>query len=103
MKKYRKTKMQALKPLRKDKSIIVCKPDKGNGVVIIDETDYIIKKQTILGDNAKFEPLNCDNLEYLHKFQRFLTRLKKRGASTAEEYCQIRPTTAATPTLCNIQ
>ena len=33
------------------------KPDKGNGVVILDKDDYNQKIDTILADTSKFQPL----------------------------------------------
>jgi len=40
--------IKSLKSLSKDKSIIVYKPDKGNGVVIVDKSEYISKIQAYL-------------------------------------------------------
>jgi len=43
----------ALINLSKDSSIIVNKPDKGNGVVIMDRTDYESKMKFILDNQSK--------------------------------------------------
>lgn len=32
--------LRVLKELRKNKNIVILKPDKGNGVVVLDRTDY---------------------------------------------------------------
>ena len=45
-----------LKELKKDKSIIITRPDKGRGVVVIDKSDYISKMNAILSDRTKFTP-----------------------------------------------
>jgi len=37
-----------------DTSIVICKPDRGNGVVVLDKKDYIKKMGTILKDKTKF-------------------------------------------------
>src|SRR5678815_3174974 len=42
-----------LQNLRRDESIVVCRPDKGKGVVIVDKTSYIEKIQQILSDSSK--------------------------------------------------
>jgi len=92
--------ISALKKLSKDDSIIVCKPDKGNGVVILNKSDYNDKMLHILNDKSKFQSTtNDNNLSNLRKFQGFLFRLKKKKSLSEEDYARIRPTSAATPTL----
>ena len=92
--------LAALKNLRTDKSLIICKPDKGNVVAVLNKSDYVSKMHQILKDQTKFRPTTQNNnLENLTKFQRFLARLKKRGALKTEDYHRIRPTTASTPSL----
>ena len=53
---------KALDSLSKDKSIIVARPDKGNGVVLMDKTDYLARVNTILEDTTKFEKLKDDTV-----------------------------------------
>ena len=49
----------ALNDLRNDNSIIITRPDKGNGVVIINRLDYLNKmKQLISGDDSKFKSVS---------------------------------------------
>ena len=43
-----------LTKLRNNKSIKICKYDKGNGVVILDSDDYYAKLDTIINDSYKF-------------------------------------------------
>ena len=45
---FTKNHFEKLKDLASDKSITVCRPDKGRGVVILDKTDYNDKMNTIL-------------------------------------------------------
>ena len=45
-----------LKNLRKNKDIVLLKPDKGNGVVILDRRDYDLGIQNIIQDRSKFKP-----------------------------------------------
>ena len=40
--------------------IIIMKPDKGNGVVILDQKTYDNAIQEIISDTSKFEKLNID-------------------------------------------
>ena len=50
--------MKALQTLSKDKSIVITRPDKGNGVVLLDKSDYISKVNTVLEDLTKFQKVN---------------------------------------------
>ena len=42
--------LSALNELRKNKDIVITRPDKGAGTVLMDKADYIAKMMTILGD-----------------------------------------------------
>eukprot|EP00794_Sanderia_malayensis_P010369 gene10369-11449_t len=48
---------QTIKSLRNNRDILIIKPDKGSGVVILNQKDYITKMGDILNDNSKFEKL----------------------------------------------
>ena len=64
-----------LKSLREDKNIIITKPDKGRGVVILNRNDYHNKLQTILDDRSKFKEINTDAPTHLLKMEDKLNRL----------------------------
>ena len=86
--------------LRKVNSIIVTKPDKGNGVVVLNQTDYVSNMDDILSDASKSSlSSNDDNLHNLTKFQRFLYRLQKNSDLSEEDYHRMYPTSASTPSL----
>ena len=57
---------KAIDNLKKDDSVTISKPDKGNGCVVLDKTDYINKMQEIIDDKTKFTLLgpanNFDNI-----------------------------------------
>ena len=93
---------QAIKSLCSNKDILISKPDKGSGVVILNSTDYIAKMETILCDRKKFicfgpveENDNTAKLET--KLQRRLLQLKKDGQLTPSTYNDIRPTGSQRP------
>lgn len=46
-----------LNDLRKDDSIIITKPDKGNGIVIVNKLDYTNKIKQLVSDKTKFKKL----------------------------------------------
>ena len=52
-----KDEWKALTDLRNDDSIIITKPDKGNGVVIISRLDYLNKMKHLISDTTKFKEL----------------------------------------------
>ena len=51
---------RVLRNLRKNKDIVITKPDKGNGVVILDRKLYNNAIEEIISDSSKFEKLNED-------------------------------------------
>ena len=54
-----KRKLQIIKELYKD--TVVLKPDKGNGVVAIDMTDYYKSLDKLFSDKTKFKRLDADS------------------------------------------
>jgi len=83
---------RTLKSLRLDQSIIITKPDKGRGIVIMDKSDYIRKMQSILQDEATFKCIDHDpTLLNEDRLIRLLLRLKKEGFITNDEYSLARP------------
>ncbi|KAG7171612.1 hypothetical protein Hamer_G014750 [Homarus americanus] len=58
----------ALKNLASNDNIIITKPDKGNGVVILNKTSYVEKMMNILNDRTKFAPI-LDDLFRTGKFE----------------------------------
>ena len=47
--------LEALKSLQEDNSIVILKPDIGNGIVILDKDDYRKKIDEILNDSTKLK------------------------------------------------
>ena len=70
---------RVLRNLRKNKDVIITKPDKGNGVVILDRKLYNNAIQEIISDTSKFEKLNEDpTLKREASLQCFLHKLKQK-------------------------
>ena len=69
----------ALQKVANNPTLIICKPDKGNGVVVMNKNDYINKMNKILSNKAQFQKVSVDdNIANLSKFQRFLYNLKTK-------------------------
>ena len=79
--------LSALRNLSKKKDLVIVRPDKGNGVVILNKADYIDKVELLLSDTEKFKLLDYDVLDLCIKCEgqliRFLrdTLLKQRAIS----------------------
>ena len=87
---------RALTKLRKDKNIVVLKPDKGNGVVVMDKTSYLEKMDAIISDNTKFEKQDQVDIYELSikledRLTRILRKLRLSKAIDQETYKQLVP------------
>ena len=81
-----------LKRLRQNKDIIITRPDKGNGVVILNRKDYNDMMYELLSDSTKFKVIDNDvTISRESKLQRYLLSLKKKGFFTQPDYDKIYP------------
>ena len=72
---------------RKNKDIIITKPDKRNGVIILDRKIYNNTIQEIISDTSKFEKLNEDpTLKRKVLLQCFLIKLKQKNFFNENDY-----------------
>ena len=68
-----------LQNLTKNKDIIIAKPDKGNGIVILDQKLYDVAIQEIISNTYKFGKLNeVPTLKREASLQHFLLKLKQK-------------------------
>ena len=64
---------KALQNLKQDRSVIVSRLDKGDGVFVMNKCSYLFKIYDILSGSTKFQSCKLDkNILYFAKFQRFL-------------------------------
>jgi len=66
-----------LKSLHKNKDIVNLKPDKGNGVVVLNRVDYIQGINDIINDRHKFKELSNDPTINRRKIAAFSTGAQK--------------------------
>ena len=72
------------------------KPDKGNGVVILDRKLYDNVIQKIILDTSQFEKLDGDpTLKREASLQRFLRKLKQKNFFNENEYNKLYPSRSA--------
>ena len=93
---FSKEDIKLLQNLKNDNKIVIVKPDKGNGIVILDRNDYNKKMNDILQDNTKFQRLNDDpvklTLQRENQLKKLLATLKKSESITPETYDKLYPT-----------
>ena len=72
------------------------KPDKGNGVVILNKDDYNKKMDAILSDMSKFQLLNKDpvkvTLQRENQVKALLKKLKAANSLNEKTYSELYPT-----------
>ena len=82
----------SLRTLRNNSNIIILKPDKGNGVVILDRNIYLDSCFDILNDKSKFKLLHKDpTLLREGRLKRFISLLKKNHSIDNDTYTKIFP------------
>ena len=85
-----------LRNLRKNKDVLITKPDKGNGVVILDRKPYNNAIEEINSGISKFEKLNEDPTSKREaSLQRFLQKLKQKNFFNEIEYDTLYPSGSA--------
>ena len=87
--------------LRKNKDIVVTKPDKGNGVAILDRRLCNNAIEEIISDSSKLEKLNEDpTLKREASIQHFLRKLKQKNLFKEIEYDKLYPSGSAPARIC---
>ena len=94
--------MKALRELKRRSDIVITRPDKGAGVVLLNSIDYEAKMLDILNDPSKFECLgSCedhDRTDLNEKaLQAFLLRRWKSGEIGENVYKRCRPSGSIRP------
>ena len=73
-----------IKNLRK--RIVILKPDKGQGVVLIKKDDYTKSMQEIFADKSKFKSIDHDStITRVENIKRYIQTMFNRGEISEEE------------------
>ena len=52
---------RAINQLKKRDDIVITKPDKGSGIVVMDKSDYVrLLKESLINDETKFAPVSLE-------------------------------------------
>ncbi|CAF3796416.1 unnamed protein product [Rotaria socialis] len=79
--------------LKQDKSIIVIRPDKGRGIVLLNKGEYLSKIHVILNDSSKFKCLSDDpTITRETKLTKLLNRLHDEGHISDQFWVMAKPT-----------
>ena len=79
--------ISTLKTLAEDKTILITRPDKGRGIVILNREDYIYKVNKILSDATTFQETQQEpTIKHENQLNSKLLELKNGGFITPEEY-----------------
>ena len=86
----------ALKALAKNKQLVISKPDKGNGVVLLNREDYVNKMKVVLEDNTKFRikhnvDLYKSTLSLEARIRLILTKMKNFNIISPKTYEKAYP------------
>ena len=85
-------KHKIVKKLRNNENIIIVRPDKGNGVVILDKNIYLSKMHDLISDKTKFKCLKKDpTITRQEKLQKRLRGLRDQGFLSDQEKEEIYP------------
>ena len=74
----KKEDFQILKSLSQRDDIILCRPDKGKGVVLLNKDDYIDKMNHILSDTSKFSEIGPPEYSLIYKIEDKINRNLKQ-------------------------
>lgn len=90
---FTKSDSQILNNLRKNDKIVISRPNKGNGVVILNKESYLDKMQNILNDQTKFnvcrESFYKLTFKLEDKVNRFLKLLKEKNIIDQNEFSSL--------------
>ena len=85
-------KHKILQKLRSQNNVIITHPDKGNGIVILNRSDYIKSMMELISDKKKFKKLTNDpTIKQEKALQRTLCKLNKKSIFSESEYSDLYP------------
>ena len=95
---------KVIKDLKNDNNLIITKPDKGNGCVLLNKSDYLGKMNDIMSDSTKFNLLGkateVDNIDKVEmEIIKFLKQLLFKNEISDSLFNLIKPVGSVTPRL----
>lgn len=95
---------KALRALRRNDDIVICRPDKGRATVVLDKADYVEKMNTILRDETKFEMIgpvreHDRTFKIEEQLQDYLKALFDKGEISSAVLDHVKPVGSSRPRL----
>ena len=99
--------IKAIQELKRKKDLIITRPDKGSGVVLLDRQDYVKKMEPILSQTTKFRKLGKADkqdrtLQEERSLQAFLLKASQRKDLPDKVYDEIRPVGTSRPRMYGV-
>lgn len=94
--------VDALTKLKKNTDVILLRPDKGSGVIVMDTCDYHRKFEPILNDRSKLkvdEQQEDASVKVAKSVSKLLNDLKTRGVISLDQHRHLQPKGAVPPRL----
>ena len=94
--------LECLESLKKNSNILITKPDKGNGIVLLNKSDYLEKMNCILKDESKFQKAEKEKdktIQIEKALWKLLRNLKQNDLIDSTTFERIRPTGTMIPRL----
>ena len=88
--------LKIIREFSKEQGLVVTKSDKGNSLVVLDESIYYTKGYQFFNDQ-NFEKSINDNEKEFNSLKRFLLRMKKAGSIDSTFYKSVLPKNFRTP------
>ena len=99
--------LKTINELRRRKDIVITRPDKGDGVIIMSSKQYTDKMLDILAQDSKFEEIGDAaekdrTIQHERALQAYLLRAHKDKFLDKDTYERIRPVGTATPRMYGV-
>ena len=87
---FKKSDFLVLKKLSSNRDLIICRPDKGKGIVLLNRADYVEKMNVVLSDQTKFVEVGSPEFSVIFrsedKINRTLKQFKDQGIINDDTY-----------------
>ena len=99
-------KFQILRKLSKVKELVICRPDKGKGIVLLNRSDYVNKMHTVLSDSTKFSKIGEPKFSLIFKVEdkinRTLRQFKENSVIDEPTYNKLYSSGSSFSILCGL-
>ena len=96
--------LRAISQLKKREDIVITKPDKGSGIVVMDKSDYVrLLKESSINDETKFAPVSLERPKTRGRPPKFYHPLLQKEKEVSSAVQRILPKSIADSVVQKIQ